>query len=63
MSAYSFKTVLSVRHWTDNLFSFHVTRDLAFPLESGQFTMIGFKVNGEPLNRVTSPSKKPFLKG
>lgn len=46
--------VLSVRHWTDNLFSFVTTRDPAFRFENGQFTMIGLKVAERPLLRAYS---------
>jgi ferredoxin--NADP+ reductase len=46
--------VLSVRHWTDRLFSFTTTRDPAFRYQSGQFTMIGLKVDGKPLMRAYS---------
>ena len=46
--------VLEVRHWTDKLFSFKTTRDPAFRFESGQFVMIGLKVDGRPLMRAYS---------
>ncbi|MDD2795375.1 MAG: ferredoxin--NADP reductase [Acidocella sp.] len=48
------ETVLTVRHWTDTLFSFTATRDPGFRFISGQFTMIGLKVNGRPLLRAYS---------
>ncbi|QRG06257.1 ferredoxin--NADP reductase [Xanthobacter dioxanivorans] len=51
--------VLSVRHWTDRLFSFATTRDPGFRFRTGEFTMIGLKVDGRPLLRaysVVSPS-------
>jgi ferredoxin/flavodoxin---NADP+ reductase len=54
MSALNQETVLSVRHWTDNLFSFTATRDPGFRFTSGQFTMIGLEVNGRPLLRAYS---------
>lgn len=47
-------TVLSVRHWTDRLFSFTTTRDPGFRYQSGQFTMIGLPVDGRPLMRAYS---------
>lgn len=47
-------TVLSVRHWTDKLFSFTTTRDPGFRYQSGQFTMIGLPVDGKPLMRAYS---------
>jgi len=46
--------VLTVRHWTDRLFSFTCTRDPAFRFQSGQFTMIGLTVNDKPLLRAYS---------
>ncbi len=48
------ETVLTVRHWTDTLFSFTATRDPGFRFISGQFTMIGLKINGRPLLRAYS---------
>ena len=33
--------VLSVSHWTDNLFSFKITRPKEFKFKSGEFVMIG----------------------
>ncbi len=48
------ETVLSVRHWTDDLFSFSTTRDPAFRFLNGQFTMIGLTVDGKPLLRAYS---------
>ncbi len=46
--------VLTVRHWTDRLFTFTCTRDPAFRFESGQFAMIGLEVAGKPLLRAYS---------
>jgi ferredoxin--NADP+ reductase len=54
MSAWNVEQVLSVRHWTDTLFSFTLTRDPAFRFRSGQFTMIGLQVDGKPLLRAYS---------
>ena len=48
------ETVQSVRHWTDRLFSFTATRNPGFRFISGQFTMIGLKINGKPLLRAYS---------
>ncbi len=48
------ETVLTVRHWTDTLFSFTATRDPGFRFISGQFTMIGLQVEGRPLLRAYS---------
>lgn len=52
--------VLTVRHWTDRLFSFTCTRDSAFRFTSGQFTMIGLPVDGKPLLRAYSVVSSPF---
>jgi len=54
MSNLNQETVLSVRHWTDTLFSFTATRDPGFRFTSGQFTMIGLEVEGRPLLRAYS---------
>jgi ferredoxin--NADP+ reductase len=54
MSAFNQEIVLSVRHWTDELFSFHATRSPSFRFENGQFTMIGLEVGGKPLLRAYS---------
>jgi ferredoxin--NADP+ reductase len=54
MGACNQETVLSVRHWNEELFSFNVTRDKAFRFANGQFTMIGLEVNGRPLLRAYS---------
>lgn len=51
MSAFQKETVLSVRHWTDSLFSFTATRDPSFRFQNGQFAMIGLEVEGKPLMR------------
>ena len=54
MSALRNESVLSVHHWTDELFSFRTTRDKGFRFASGQFTMIGLKIDGKPLLRAYS---------
>jgi ferredoxin--NADP+ reductase len=54
VSSFNKETVLSVRHWTDNLFSFTATRDPSFRFLSGQFAMIGLEVDGRPLLRAYS---------
>lgn len=46
MSAYTQETVLSVRHWTDSLFSFTTTRSPSFRFSNGQFTMMGLETDG-----------------
>jgi ferredoxin--NADP+ reductase len=54
MSHLNEERVLSVHHWTEQLFSFTTTRDRAFRFKNGQFTMIGIPVNGKPLLRAYS---------
>ncbi len=54
MSAFHEERVLSVHHWTDRLFSFTTTRDMALRFSNGHFTMIGLKVDGKPLLRAYS---------
>src|SRR5688572_10923538 len=54
MSNFNEETVLSVRHWTDTLFSFTTTRNPSFRFVNGQFTMIGLPFNGKPLLRAYS---------
>src|SRR5471032_2475342 len=54
MSAFHREKVLSVRHWTDTLFSFTATRDSGFRFQNGQFAMIGLEVDGRPLLRAYS---------
>lgn len=54
------QTVTSVRHWTDRLFSFRVTRPQSLRFRSGEFVMIGLlDEHGKPLLRaysIASPS-------
>lgn len=54
MSAFHREQVLSVRHWTDTLFSFTATRDPGFRFLNGQFAMIGLEIDGRPLLRAYS---------
>lgn len=54
------QTVTAVKHWTDSLFSFRVTRPASLRFRSGEFVMIGLMgENGKPLLRaysIASPS-------
>jgi ferredoxin--NADP+ reductase len=54
------QTVTSVKHWTDRLFSFRVSRPQSLRFRSGEFVMIGLLGdNGKPLLRaysIASPS-------
>jgi len=64
MSAFNEETVLSVKHWTDRLFTFTTTRDTALRFSNGHFTMIGLKVNEKPLLRaysIVSPNYEEHL--
>jgi ferredoxin--NADP+ reductase len=54
MSAFYREKVVSVRHWTDTLFSFKATRNTGFRFQNGQFAMIGLEVEGRPLMRAYS---------
>jgi ferredoxin/flavodoxin---NADP+ reductase len=54
MSAFHREKVLSVRHWTDTLFSFTATRNSGFRFLNGQFAMIGLEIEGRPLMRAYS---------
>ena len=54
MSAFTHEAVLSVRHWTDTLFSFTATRSAGLRFESGQFVMMGLEIDGRPLTRAYS---------
>ena len=40
-SPFGTETVLDVRHWTDDYFSFTTTRDDGFRFDNGQFVMLG----------------------
>lgn len=51
--------VLSVKHYTDRLFSFRTARPASFRFRSGEFVMIGLEIDGKPLYRaysIASPS-------
>ncbi|WP_028203990.1 ferredoxin--NADP reductase [Paraburkholderia nodosa] len=60
MSNFESQTILSVRHWTDTLFSFICTRNKSFRFENGQFTMVGLEVEGKPLMRAYSIASANF---
>ncbi|MBE7184015.1 MAG: ferredoxin--NADP reductase [Methylobacterium mesophilicum] len=48
------ETVVSVKHHTDRLFSFRITRPQSFRFRSGEFVMIGLPAEGKPLFRAYS---------
>lgn len=54
MAAVTEQTVLSVKHYTDRLFAFRVTRPQSFRFRSGEFVMLGLMVDGKPLLRAYS---------
>ncbi|HVI51638.1 MAG TPA: ferredoxin--NADP reductase [Candidatus Sulfotelmatobacter sp.] len=54
------ETVLETHHWTENLFTLKLTRDPGFRFESGQFAMIGLKVDGKPLMRAYSMASASY---
>jgi ferredoxin/flavodoxin---NADP+ reductase len=54
MSSLREESVLSVQHWTEDLFSFTTTRNEALRFRSGQFIMIGLRIDGRPLLRAYS---------
>lgn len=64
MKGFDTETVLSVRHWTDRLFSFSLTRDPGFRFSNGHFTMIGLEAEPRPILRaysIASPNYEDHL--
>ncbi|WP_026802621.1 ferredoxin--NADP reductase [Arenimonas oryziterrae] len=55
-AAFITETVLDVRHWTEDYFSFTTTRDDGFRFENGQFVMIGLEVEQ------ADGSRKPLMR-
>ncbi|KAB7777110.1 ferredoxin--NADP reductase [Xanthomonas sp. LMG 12460] len=53
-SAFGPETVLDVRHWTEDYFSFTTTRNDSFRFDNGQFVMIGLETETRPLLRAYS---------
>lgn len=51
------QTVTSVKHWTDRLFSFRVTRPASLRFRSGEFVMIGLMETNEKTGK-----EKPLLR-
>ncbi|MEP1611100.1 MAG: ferredoxin--NADP reductase [Roseobacter sp.] len=52
------QTVTSVKHWTDRLFSFRVTRPASLRFRSGEFVMIGLMADVNP----KTGKQKPLLR-
>ena len=48
------QTVVSVKHYTDRLFSFRITRPQSFRFRSGEFVMIGLPNAEKPVFRAYS---------
>jgi ferredoxin--NADP+ reductase len=53
-SPFHHETVLWVKHWTDRLFSFAITRPPSFRFRSGEFVMIGLPGVAKPILRAYS---------
>jgi ferredoxin--NADP+ reductase len=54
-SPFNHQTVTWVKHWTDRLFSFAITRPASFRFRSGEFVMIGLPTDGgKPVMRAYS---------
>jgi ferredoxin--NADP+ reductase len=60
MAPFTTESVLSVKHWTDTVFSFTATRSPSLRFESGQFVMMGLEVEGRPLTRAYSIASAPY---
>jgi len=52
------QTVTQVKHWTDRLFSFRVTRPASLRFRSGEFVMIGLMGDPHP----ETGKQKPLLR-
>ena len=52
------QTVTQVKHWTDRLFSFRVTRPASLRFRSGEFVMIGLMGDPDP----KTGKQKPLLR-
>jgi ferredoxin/flavodoxin---NADP+ reductase len=63
VSNFHTERVISVRHWTDRLFSFRTTRNPSLRFRSGQFVMMGLQTEGKPLLRAYSLASAPYEDG
>ena len=52
------QTVTEVKHWTDSLFSFRITRPQSLRFRSGEFVMIGLMGDPDP----ATGRQKPLLR-
>lgn len=57
---YTVETVLSVKRWTNHLFSFALTRPAHFRFTAGQFARIGIRIGDELIFRAYSVVSSPF---
>ncbi len=60
LDKFTLEKVLSVHRWTDNLFSFTMTRPAHFKFTAGQFARIGIKVADDLVVRAYSVVSSPF---
>ena len=54
------QTVTHVRHWTDRLFSFRVTRPASLRFRSGEFVMIGLMGDPDPATGKQKPLMRAY---
>jgi ferredoxin--NADP+ reductase len=54
------QTVTHVRHWTDRLFSFRVTRPASLRFRSGEFVMIGLMGDPDPVTGKQKPLMRAY---
>jgi ferredoxin--NADP+ reductase len=59
-SPFHHETVTWVKHWTDRLFSFGITRPASMRFRSGEFVMIGLPGEGKPVMRAYSIASPHF---
>ena len=52
--------VTSIKHYTDRLFKFRITRPQSFRFRSGEFVMIGLPNSEKPISELT---RLPVLPG
>ncbi|MBC6407205.1 MAG: ferredoxin--NADP reductase [Rhodobacteraceae bacterium] len=54
------QTVVSVRHWTDRLFSFRTTRPPSLRFRSGEFVMLGLMGDADPKTGKAKPILRAY---
>ena len=59
-SPHHVETVLWVKHWTDRLFSFAITRPSTLRFRSGEFVMIGLPGEKKPILRAYSMNELAY---